>query len=200
MKRYAFLKCLFYNFFVLKKKRLVLMIKSGTNILIGKKATIEGNGKLYFNTNKPEKFKANCYFQMREGSKLNLNGNNFFHYGTDVCLFEGARLELDGCSLNAYSQLRCKNHIYIGPKTIIGRNVQIWDADHHEFNDVSDDKEIIIEGHVWIAAGAMILKGVHIGEGAVVAAGSVVTKDVPARCLVAGVPARVIEENVVWKY
>ena len=45
----------------------------------------------------------------------------------------------------------------------------------------------------------MILKGVTIGEGAVVAAGAVVTKDVPAYTLVAGVPAKVIKENIQWK-
>jgi acetyltransferase-like isoleucine patch superfamily enzyme len=43
------------------------------------------------------------------------------------------------------------------------------------------------------------LKGVTIGDGAIVAAGAVVTKDVPAYSLVAGNPARVIKENVVWK-
>jgi acetyltransferase-like isoleucine patch superfamily enzyme len=47
---------------------------------------------------------------------------------------------------------------------------------------------------VWIAAGAMILQGVAVGEDAVVAAGAVVTKDVPSRTLVAGVPAQVIRE------
>jgi acetyltransferase-like isoleucine patch superfamily enzyme len=45
----------------------------------------------------------------------------------------------------------------------------------------------------------MILKGVTMGNGAVVAAGAIVTKDVPERSLVAGVPAKVIRENVEWK-
>ena len=43
------------------------------------------------------------------------------------------------------------------------------------------------------------MKGITIGNGAVVAAGSIVTKDVPAKCLVAGVPAKVIRENVEWQ-
>ena len=46
---------------------------------------------------------------------------------------------------------------------------------------------------------AMILKGVSIGDGAVIAAGSVVVKDVPARSLVGGVPAKVIRQDVDWK-
>lgn len=46
---------------------------------------------------------------------------------------------------------------------------------------------------------SVILKGVYIGSGAVVAAGSIVTKNVPANTLVAGVPAKVINENIKWE-
>ena len=46
---------------------------------------------------------------------------------------------------------------------------------------------------------AIILKGVTIGKGSIVAAGAVVTKDVPDNCLVAGNPARIVRENVLWK-
>ena len=52
--------------------------------------------------------------------------------------------------------------------------------------------------HVWIGQGATILKGVTIGDGAIIAAGAIVTKDVPARCIAAGVPAKVIKEGVRW--
>ena len=45
---------------------------------------------------------------------------------------------------------------------------------------------------------AMILTGVNIGDGAIIAAGAVVVKDIPARCFVAGVPAKVIKEDVEW--
>ncbi|WP_437998785.1 DapH/DapD/GlmU-related protein [Sorangium sp. So ce185] len=55
-------------------------------------------------------------------------------------------------------------------------------------------KPIVLKKNVWISAAATILAGVTIGEDAVVAAGAVVTHDVPARCVVAGVPARVIRE------
>jgi acetyltransferase-like isoleucine patch superfamily enzyme len=58
---------------------------------------------------------------------------------------------------------------------------------------------VVIGNHVWIATNAIILPGVTIGEGAIVACGAVVTKDVPPHCLVAGVPARVVRENVDWK-
>lgn len=60
-------------------------------------------------------------------------------------------------------------------------------------------KPVCIGNHVWIGQRAMILKGVSIGDGAIIAAGAVVTRDVPAGCLAAGVPAKVIRKNVEWK-
>ena len=56
-----------------------------------------------------------------------------------------------------------------------------------------DDKDIIFEGDNWVGANATILKGVTIGQGSVIAAGSVVTRDVPQFSIVGGVPAKVIK-------
>lgn len=56
-----------------------------------------------------------------------------------------------------------------------------------------NDKNIILEGDNWIGANAIILKGVKIGKGAIVAAGAIVTKDVPEFAIVGGNPARVIK-------
>lgn len=58
---------------------------------------------------------------------------------------------------------------------------------------------IVLEDRVWVGAHAIILRGVEIGEGAVVAAGSVVVSNVPSRCLVAGNPARIVRRNVDWR-
>lgn len=52
---------------------------------------------------------------------------------------------------------------------------------------------------MWIGTGVKILKGVSIGDGAIVAAGAVVTHDIPDGCMVAGVPAEVIKKGVRWK-
>lgn len=60
-------------------------------------------------------------------------------------------------------------------------------------NEINKNKKTIIGNDVWIAAGAHVLRGIHIGDGAVVAANAVVTKDVPPYAIVAGVPARIIK-------
>ena len=74
----------------------------------------------------------------------------------------------------------------------------IRDNDAHQINDSCQKQHIIIGNHVWIGMRAIILKGVTVGDGAVIAAGAVVTHDVPANTLVGGVPARVIRENIEW--
>jgi acetyltransferase-like isoleucine patch superfamily enzyme len=83
----------------------------------------------------------------------------------------------------------------IGRNVRIGPNVVILDDDFHDAADHNAPGRaaaIRIDDDVWLAMGATVLKGVHIGRGAAVAAGAVVTKDVPPYTLVAGVPAKPI--------
>ena len=55
-------------------------------------------------------------------------------------------------------------------------------------------KPIVLKRNAWIGSRAVVLPGVTVGEGAVVASGAVITKDVPARCIVGGVPAKIIKK------
>ena len=86
--------------------------------------------------------------------------------------------------------------IEIGDDVLIGPNVQLISSGH-PLDPATRRRSITtapirIGRGVWLAAGATVLQGVTVGEDAVVAAGAVVTKDVPPRTLVAGVPARVV--------
>ena len=94
----------------------------------------------------------------------------------------------------------------IGP-VIIGSHVNLAQgititALNHNFNDSEkridqqgiSTKEVVLEDDIWVGANAVILPGVTIGKHAVVAAGAIVTKDVPPHSLVAGVPAKVIRQ------
>lgn len=87
--------------------------------------------------------------------------------------------------------------ITIGKNVSISEEVIILTADHDpNANDFAGRKRTVtIDDYVWIGTRAMILPGVHVGRGAVIAAGAVVTKDVPPMTIVVGVPARVIAKR-----
>jgi acetyltransferase-like isoleucine patch superfamily enzyme len=79
-----------------------------------------------------------------------------------------------------------------------GWNYDLLDADRYD-----DLQPTVIGNDVWVGAGALLFGGVHVGDGAVIGAGAVVTKDVPAYAVVAGSPARVLrfrfdEETIEW--
>jgi acetyltransferase-like isoleucine patch superfamily enzyme len=107
----------------------------------------------------------------------------------------------DNSTLGRFSMITCTNKINIGSKVMIGAYVQITDHSHGTgigspmFDQLSTVGEITIANDVWIGSGAIILMNVFVGEGAVIAAGAVVNRDVPAYSVVAGVPARVVKDR-----
>ena len=97
--------------------------------------------------------------------------------------------------INADCKFQDQGGIYIGDDVFIGHNVVLATLDH----EIDPDKRGIIPApihignKVWIGAGAIITKGVTIGDGSIVAAGAVVNKDVPEKVIVGGVPAKIIK-------
>ncbi|MGD0329196.1 MAG: acyltransferase [Nitrososphaeria archaeon] len=142
-----------------------------------------------------------CTFEMCENSKMIVNGSVRVGYGTKILIAEGATLEFgDQIHVGSDSKIMCADHISVGDNSHISYDVEIRDTDFHRIirDDFAVSKPVFIGCHVWIGSRAAILKGVRIGDGAVVATGAIVTKDVPNACLVAGIPARIIKENVSW--
>ena len=91
--------------------------------------------------------------------------------------------------------------VSIGARTMIGYRTQILSSNHRieagqtgVHGTGKNFGKVVIGSDVWIGGGCVILPGVSIGDGSVVAAGSVVTKDVPSKTLVGGVPARKIRK------
>lgn len=98
--------------------------------------------------------------------------------------------------INSGCHFQDQGGITIGDGTLIGHNVVLATINHDldpKNNRKNHYAPIIIGNHVWIGANATVLAGVTIGDWAVVGAGAVVTRDVPPRCIVVGVPARVIK-------
>jgi len=104
----------------------------------------------------------------------------------------------NNCAFNAFVHIWGSGGVEIGNNVMIASHV-ILTSVTHDYNNPSIRyskliyKKIIIEDDVWIGAGAIILPGIKIGEGAVIGAGAVVTNNVEARTIVAGNPARVIK-------
>lgn len=113
----------------------------------------------------------------------------------------GAVLRIgDNVSIGDRTEIHVGKDISIGSNTLISWDCCIMDRDYHA---ISSDKEKIapvkIGDNVLIGCRSLILKGVSIGDGAVIASGSVITKNVPNNCIVAGNPARIIRKNIIWK-
>jgi len=104
----------------------------------------------------------------------------------------GTNSRINGVHISASYRVEIGKNVRMAPYTIIIDN-DFHKVDDH-FSDGGARKPIIIEDDVWITMNCMIMKGVHIGRGAVIAAGAVVTKDVPAYSVAGGVPAKVIRK------
>jgi len=118
-----------------------------------------------------------------------------------VTLRDGAVIEIGDDAGLSGAVLVAAAGIYVGPRTFVGAGAMIVDNDFHPLDPAqrrvhptagAASKPVHIGSDVFIGARALILKGVSIGDGAVVGAGAVVTRDVPSGAIVGGNPARVI--------
>jgi acetyltransferase-like isoleucine patch superfamily enzyme len=117
---------------------------------------------------------------------------------TELAVMKGGELRIgNGAFINYGAEICAHKLIHIGEECRIGTHCIIMDNDFHDIDWRRRDEkppsaEIVLEPYVWIGNRVTILKGVRIGFGSVIAAGSVVTKSVPPMSIAAGVPARVI--------
>lgn len=146
------------------------------------------------------------YYRHNERGTFNIGENaeiicdDFaIHYGCHVNVKDNAKLVLQSGYMNSGCWIDCAMSIKIGKDACISNEVMIRDNDAHTINGKYSKAAVVIGDHVWISARAVVLKGVTIGDGAVIAAGAVVTHDVPAHALVGGVPAKIIRQNIVWE-
>jgi len=154
-----------------------------------------------------------CGDRLHVYGKLNIiKKDSTILVGNNVSLFKDARLSAygtdhhavlkigDNSNIGDRTEIHCGKEVTIGNGCLISWDVVIMDWDHHRINSEQHVyKPVVIEDKVWIGCKAVILKGVTIGTGAIVAAGSVVTHNVPPHSLAAGNPAVIIKENIYWK-
>lgn len=113
-----------------------------------------------------------------------------------------ARLEVgDYCGFSGVA-ISCAKEIIIGKHVMCGANTVITDTDWHNVspqkrkkNTPGESGSVFVGNNVWIGMDVMILKGAHIGDNTVIGAKSLVTGMIPANCIAAGVPCKVIKQN-----
>jgi acetyltransferase-like isoleucine patch superfamily enzyme len=150
------------------------------------------------------------------GDKAKIVIGNNTHIRAELLVYAYAKILRIGndCYVGKGSVIRAGQEIIIGNNVLIAHNVNIFDTDSHELAHLERSESykqllmhghpgikgniavapVIIEDYAWINFNVIILKGVTIGKGAIVAAGSVVTKNVAPFTLVAGNPAKFIKQ------
>jgi len=189
------LRTIFLN---LKSKLIVSFLKRNKNIEIGKKLELKGTPLI--------DIKDDCFLLIEDSVTLN-SQNRGYHVNmhSPIKLYAdrkgaiiriGANTRIHGTCIHAYES------ITIGKNCLIAANCQIFDGSGHDlsFSDVENrintrgvSKPVLIEDNVWIGINSIILPGVTIGNGSVIAANSVVTKDIPPMVLAGGNPAKIIK-------
>ena len=151
-----------------------------------------------------------------KGCNIRIRGENNFVEFKENTSFRNTKIEVRGknCTLivgrgtgtgdDTYISVRENGtKIIIGENCMFSRNSKIMTSDGHDILTngvrINGAKDIVIGNNVWITDNVTVLKGVTVGDGAVLAINSTVTKDVPSNSIVAGNPARVVKEEIEWK-
>ena len=178
-----------------------LCVYKNAEVKLEKNSKITIGGKFYFNAKWTKKDPFPSILAMRERSSLLVKHNFCIYSGSRLYINQGASLILGSGYINNNLNLSCFEKIEIGNNVAIADNVCIRDSDNHDILTSKHIKTqpVKIENNVWIGMNVTILKGVTIGNGCIIAAGSVVNRDIPANCLAGGVPAKILKHNIEWK-
>ena len=213
MAPFHLMRSLIFHFSLHVKKKsisnkylgLCAYINGGTCLDLRKGSTIEfiDDGFLVFGTERSSfrGWATRSKLYLLKNSRLVLKGYNEIGRGSLIWILEGGTISFGGGGYTAGNNLIiAKESVVIGSNCQIAFGVTISDHDFHKTytNGIQNNETLPVKigDGVWIGMNATILKGVSVGDGAIIAAGSVVTKDIPSHSMVAGVPAKVIKTDV----
>lgn len=199
-------KFIYYNYFsnhvertgkgyLLPYKNSVIEMADGARIIIG-------DGHLAVNPNRPSGSHAEAFIRMRENAVLRVHDSLSLAYKAIIEIHKDAEVEVGSAFINSDAVVLAAKKIQIGHGCLISRMVFIFDADHHPiYNEageqINQPKPVIIGDHVWIGLQSVIVRGSKIGEGAVIAANSLVGGKIKAGTMASGNPARSYSE-IKW--
>lgn len=170
------------------------------HLYLDKQAQVECHSRLEFGIQYPHQLYLPSQLVMEQNSRLVVRGDFAIFTGSIVSINNNAEVILGSGYIGSNLKLYCFDKVEIGYDVAISENVTIRDSDNHKINfNEKVSSSIKIGNHVWIGMNVTILKGVTVGDDAVIAAGAVVNRDIPANSLAAGVPATVKKEHVHWE-
>jgi maltose O-acetyltransferase len=144
-----------------------------------------------------------CWLPSKHIRNLLLNLYKNFDIDRSVAIYRKAHIWdgiltiKSGTSIGFNCHLDARSGIYIGKNVNLATEVMIWSL-HHEINSIdfkTKGGSVIIKDYCWLGSRCIILPGVTVGEGAIIAAGAVVSKDVEPYSVVGGVPAKKIGQR-----
>ena len=149
---------------------------------------------------------------------ITVRGKQYINFGKSLTTGRGCQLEVannhdepcllfgDNVNIGHYVRIQCIDRIRIGSNVLMGSRVTIIDHSHGLYKETECDAPSIppnsrqlvsspieIGNNVWIGEGAIIQQGVTIGDGSIIGANSVVVHNIPAGCMVGGIPARIVK-------
>jgi acetyltransferase-like isoleucine patch superfamily enzyme len=141
--------------------------------------------------------------RVRPGAEFRCAGVVSLQRGVRVVVDAGTLTIGHGTNVNGFAKILVAERVSIGAGCTLSWDSQILDNDFHPITVDGVEQPVtapvVLEDRVWVGTSAIILKGVTVGEGSVVAAGAVVTRDVPAKSIVAGSPAKVVATVDSWR-
>lgn len=152
-------------------------------------------GLLFINSQPPRSQERQTFLQQffgSIGSYVTIKGNFNCDYGKNIYIGNGTIINYNVTILDT-NRVEIGENVFIAPGVVISAATHPLDAQRRVSRHFQSHP-IIIKDCAWIGANATILTGITIGKNAVVAAGAVVTRDVPDNCLVGGVPAKIIKK------
>ncbi|HTA81618.1 MAG TPA: acyltransferase [Bacteroidia bacterium] len=157
----------------------------------------------YFDGGGFDSSKDNCRISLHN-STLEIEGDVTLYAGVTINGINAKIVIKHGTAINGGTQIIALSDIEIGQNCMIAQGVIIRDNDGHKLSTEANAEvdmgieKVRIGNHCWLGQRSMILKDVILQDNVIVAAGAVVTKSVDANNLVAGVPAKILKENVKW--
>lgn len=178
---------------ILPYKHAALDLKPGSRIYLG-------GGDMEIGCDRLKGSKTETFIRLRDDAVWSCEGGCKISYGVTIEVLQGGLLDTQFFTANTGSVIIAAREIKMGQDVMIGRNVVVYDSDHHTLRNtggetVNPDKAVKIGDHVWLATNATVKKGTTIGRNCVIGANAVAHGNIPENTIYQTVHESRMREN-----